>query len=70
VELQVPRPDNGVESVGERFEAWDVTPRCSVLQVILTSVSHLRCMSHIITILNVVPQVEVGTEVVMEVTSS
>jgi hypothetical protein len=42
---------------------------CSVFLIIVTPAPHLRCMSHVSAILNVIPWVHTSAEMVAEVAS-
>jgi hypothetical protein len=65
-----------MELIGEWPEARGIadtrcvaTARCAMCLIIFLPTLHLRCMSLLLIVLDVIPQIQVGAEVVTEVTS-
>jgi hypothetical protein len=72
VELEISWPNNGTEPISEWSKAEDVastrhmaTAGYVVCFIIFALALHLRCMSVFLVVLDVIPQIYVGTEVVM-----
>jgi hypothetical protein len=77
MELEVFWPNDDTESVGERLEAWDNAPGqcmttlgCSAFLIVFAPAPHLRCMLHVYAILDAIPQLYIGAEMVAEVASN
>jgi hypothetical protein len=65
-----------MEPVGERSEAYDnalgpcaTSLGCSMFLIVFAPAPHLRCMSRIFAVLDAIPQVHIGAEMVAEVAS-
>jgi hypothetical protein len=76
VELEISWPNDGTELISEWPEAGDMAgTRCIAMTgyamcfIIFPHALHLRCMSLLSIVLNAIPQIQVGTEMVMEVAS-
>jgi hypothetical protein len=76
VELEISWPNNGIKLIGEWPEARGIAgtrcvamARCAMCLVIFLPTLHLRCMSLLSVVLDAIPQIQVGAEVVTKVTS-
>jgi hypothetical protein len=76
MELDISWPNNSTKPIDGWSEAGDVastwcvaTAGYAVCFIIFMPALHLRCMSLFSVVLDAIPQIHVGTEVVLEVTS-
>jgi hypothetical protein len=76
MELEVSWPDDSTELISKWSEARDMTSIwciatavCAVCSIVFLPALHLRCMTHFSIVLNAIPQIQISTEMFMEVTS-
>jgi hypothetical protein len=76
MELKISRSDDSTEPIGEWMEAGDMastrcvaTGRYAMCFIIFPPMLHLRCMSLLLIVLDVIPKILVGAEMVTEVAS-
>jgi hypothetical protein len=76
MELEISWPNNGMEPVSEWPKAEDIasvwcvaTAGCAMCFIIFPPALHLRCMLLLSVILDAIPQIQVGAEMITEVTS-
>jgi hypothetical protein len=76
MELEVSWLDDSTELISERPKARDMastrciaTAECAMCFIIFSSALHLRCMTLLSIVLNAIPQIQVGTEMVTKITS-
>jgi uncharacterized membrane protein len=76
MELEISWPNDGVEPISEWPEAKDMadtrciaTAGCAMCFIIFPPALHLRCMTFLSIVLDVIPQIQVGAEMVTEIAS-
>jgi hypothetical protein len=76
MELEVSWLDDSMEPISEWPEAEDMastqciaTAGCAMCFIIFSPMLHLRCLTLLSIVLNAIPQIQVGAEMVTEVTS-
>jgi hypothetical protein len=74
--LEVSWPDDSTEPISEWSKAGDMAStrciaaaRCPMCFIIFPSALHLRCMTLFLIVFDAVPQIQIGAEMVTEVTS-